>query len=103
LSGKRAPKPVSKSKSKEDEDDLFSKADRVQDAANSEASPFASFDPEAPLDGFHFAVKHKVESSELSRYFWQMKRRGLARWLMEGLSRGIGVHHAGMNRKYRQV
>lgn len=103
LSGKRAPKPASKSKSKEDEDDLFSKADRVQDAANSEASPFASFDPEAPLDGFHFAVKHKVESSELSRYFWQMKRRGLASWLMEGLSRGIGVHHAGMNRKYRQV
>ncbi len=102
LAGKRAPKVASKSKTKEDEDP-FTKADRAQDAANNDASPFTSFDPEAPLDGFHFAVKHKVESSELSRYFWQMKKRGLPNWLMEGLTRGIGVHHAGMNRKYRQV
>lgn len=103
LAGKKAPKVVSKSKRKEDEDSPVSKADRAQDSASNEASPFASFDPEAPLDGFHFAMKHKVESSELNRYFWQMKKRGLPGWLMEGLSRGIGVHHAGMNRKYRQV
>lgn len=29
--------------------------------------------------------------------------RGLPEWLTLGLQRGIGVHHAGMNRKYRQV
>lgn len=100
---KKPPKAVSKSKRREDEEDLGSKADRAQDAASSEVSPFASFDPEAPLDGFHFAVKHKVDSSELSSYFRQLKRRDVPDWLMTGLSRGIGVHHAGMNRKYRQV
>lgn len=103
LAGKKAPKIVSKSKRKDDEDDPGSKLDRMQDAASVDTSLFASFDPEAPLDGFHFAVKHKVESSELSRYFWEMKKRRLPDWLMEGLRRGIGVHHAGMNRKYRQV
>lgn len=103
LAGRKPPKILPKSKRKDDDDDLSSKADRAQDVASTEASPFASFDPEAPLDGFHFAVKHKAESSELSRYYWQMKKRGLPDWLTEGLSRGIGVHHAGMNRKYRQV
>ena len=103
LAAKKPPKAVPKSKRKDDDDDLGSKVDRARDAASSEASPFASFDPEAPLDGFHFAEKHKAESSELSRYYWQMKKRGLPDWLKQGLSRGIGVHHAGMNRKYRQM
>ena len=100
---KKPSKIVSKSKQRGDEENLGSKTDRAQDTASSEVSPFASFDPEAPLDGFHFAVKHKLDSSELSSYFWQLKRRDVPSWLMIGLSRGIGVHHAGMNRKYRQV
>lgn len=106
---KKPRKVVHKSKRKgneedqEGQEDLGSKADRAQDAASGEVSPFASFDPEEPLDGFHLAMKHKVDSSELSSYFWQLKRRNVPNWLMIGLSRGIGVHHAGMNRKYRQV
>lgn len=100
---KKPPKIVAKSKRNEEEEDLGSKTDRAQNAATGEVSPFASFDPEAPLDGFHFAVKHKVDSSELSSYFRQLRKRDLPDWLMDGLSRGIGVHHAGMNRKYRQV
>ena len=104
MSSKKAPKIVSKKKGKaEDDDDSTTKADRVQDAANDEASPYASFDPEAPVDGFHFAVKQKLETAELARHFWQLRRRGIAPWLMDALTRGIGVHHAGMNRKYRQV
>lgn len=103
IAEKKSSKLTSKSKRKEDEEDLGSKADRAQDTASSEGSPFASFDPEAPLDGFHFAMKHKLDSSELSSYFWQLKKRNVPNWLMTGLSRGIGVHHAGMNRKYRQV
>lgn len=103
IAEKKPSKLVSKSKQKGDEENLGSKTDRAQDTASSEVSPFASFDPEAPVDGFHFAVKHKLDSSELSSYFWQLKKRGVPSWLMMGLSRGIGVHHAGMNRKYRQV
>lgn len=103
MAGKRAPKIAPKKRGKEDDDGPGTKAERMQDAASSEASPFANFDPEAPIDGFHFAAKHKIESSELKRYFWQLTRRGISPWLMEALTRGIGVHHAGMNRKYRQV
>lgn len=104
FSAKKAPKIVPKKKGKgDDDDDPTSKADRVQDAANDEASPYASFDPEAPVDGFHFAAKQKLETAELAQHFWQLRRRGIASWLMDALTRGIGVHHAGMNRKYRQV
>ena len=103
IAQRKPPKSVSKSRRNEDEEDLGSKADRAKDAAGNDVSPFASFDPEAPLDGFHLAVKHKVDATELNSYFWQLRKRGLPDWLMKGLSRGIGVHHAGMNRKYRQV
>ena len=100
---KKHVKVAAKKKGKEDDDDPGSKMDRMQDAASDEANPYASFDPEAPVDGFHFAAKQKAEASELSGYFYQMMRRGVSPWLTLALRRGIGVHHAGMNRKYRQV
>ena len=101
---KKTVKTSSKKKGKgEDDEDPSSKADKMLDATSNEPSPYASFDPEAPVDGYHFAAGHKVETSELKGYFDQMKRRGIAPWLMEALTRGIGIHHAGMNRKYRQV
>ena len=105
IASKRPPKAAPKKKNKDDDDNdgLGSKADRMQDAANVEASPFATFDPEAPVDGFHFAAKHKIESSELNSHFYNLKKRGVSHWLVRALTRGIGVHHSGMNRKYRQV
>jgi len=104
LGNKKAPKAMPKKKSKGDtDDDPSSKSDRMQDAASEETNPYANFDPEAPVDGFHFAAKHRVDAAALSQYFWQMHRRGLSPWLTLALQRGIGVHHAGMNRKYRQV
>ena len=104
LRNKKPPKVVSKGKGKEgQDDDPSSKMDKLQDAANEEASSYASFDPDAPVDGFHFAAKHRAEAAELSRYFWEMKKRGLSPWLTKALQRGIGIHHAGLNRKYRSV
>lgn len=103
LAAKKAPKAAPKKRNKDDDDSLGSKADRIQDAANADTSPFASFDPDAPIDGFHFAAKHKVELSELDRDLSFLKKRGLPSWLIGALTRGIGVHHSGMNRKYRQV
>lgn len=104
MGGKRATKPVAKKRGKDEEDDgPGTKADRMQDMADIEASPFATFNPDAPIDGFHFAAKHKLVTSELDGYLRPLKKRGIAQWLIDALSRGIGVHHAGMNRKYRQV
>ena len=84
------------------DDDGGSKLERIQDAS-SDNNPFEGFDPLDPVDGYHFAAKHKAEYQELERHFWVMRKRNLPRWLVDGLKRGIGVHHAGMNRKYRQV
>ena len=103
MAAKKNPKAAAKKKGKNDEDDPMSKADQIQDAASSDVDPWASFNPEDPIDGFHFAAKHKADKADLSTWFHQLRRRDLPSWLTDALSRGIGVHHAGMNRKYRQV
>ena len=95
-------KPAGK-KGRPDEDDPVSKADQNKDSASEESSQYESFNPEAPHDMFSFADKRKFEAADLEHYFWQLGRKGVAPWLMEALTRGIGVHHAGMNRKYRQM
>lgn len=79
----------------------MTKQDQMREAANQEVSAFASFNPEKPLDGFHFADNKKLSQEELEDYAYQMRRRGVEEWLIDGLRRGIGVHHAGLNRKYR--
>jgi hypothetical protein len=79
----------------------MTKQDQMREAANQEVSAFESFNPEKPLDGFHFADNKKLSQEELDDFAYQMRRRGVEEWLIDGLRRGIGVHHAGMNRKYR--
>ncbi|KAL8999974.1 MAG: hypothetical protein Q9188_005773, partial [Gyalolechia gomerana] len=92
-----------KKKGKANDDEGISKADRMQDAASEEISPYANFNPDAPVEGFHFANIAKAQAAELEAIHQELNRRGLQPWLMESLTRGIGVHHAGMNRKYRQA
>ena len=100
LAGKRTPKQVSKKKGQSEDDP---KADKLLDAASDDLDPYAGFDPEDPVDGYHLAAKQNAEAGELAKYFGQLRWRGLPEWLIAGLKRGIGVHHAGMNRKYRQI
>ena len=104
IAGKRQAKNVPAKKGKGNEDsDSSSKMDKLQEAASDEGNPYANFDPDAPVDGFHFACRSKADAAELNAYYGQMKWRCLPSWLTDGLQRGIGVHHAGMNRKYRQI
>jgi hypothetical protein len=79
----------------------MTKQDQMREAASQEVSAFASFNPEKPLDGFHFADNKRLSQEELEDFAYQMRRRGVDEWLIDGLRRGIGVHHAGLNRKYR--
>ena len=99
----KKPAKVAKKKGKGDDEDRTTKADLVQDMANLDLDPMANFNPDAPQDAFSFAVNSKVDSVELNEYFRQLKWKGIDPDLMAALSRGIGIHHAGMNRKYRQV
>jgi superfamily II RNA helicase len=99
---RRPPKVPSKKGGKGDEE-VLTKADLARETADSEASPWASFDPENPVEGFHFADHKKLTQDDLAKYMKELIRREVPDWLLNGLRRGVGVHHAGMNRKYRQV
>lgn len=62
-----------------------------------------SFDPDAPVTGFHFADTAKLTDSEFEGYATQLHHGDVPEKMIAALRRGIGVHHAGLNRKYRQV
>lgn len=85
------------------EEERGSKADSARDKAESGGSSFSSFNPDAPQEGFHFADSKKLLPSELIEYQKVLRWRGVPEWLVAALDRGVGVHHSGMNRKYRQV
>ena len=93
-------KKVGKSTKQTDTD---GKLDRELASMESESDLFDAFEPEAPVEGFHFANNKLLSDSDLSEYLETLTWMGLSSWLNAGLRRGIGVHHAGMNRKYRQI
>jgi hypothetical protein len=100
----KSAKASKKSKGDEDgEEGPGSKLDQQRDAGGADASEWDNFDPDAPQTGYHFADLAKVQRSEMEIYVKQLGRRNVAPWLIDALARGVGVHHAGMNRKYRQV
>ncbi|UPX11156.1 RNA helicase [Ascochyta rabiei] len=101
--GKNKARRRGDNKREDDDEERVSRSDREREAGSAEHSKWDGFDPCAPIDGFHFANAQKLLHSELDVYKQQLRDRGVAEWLVSALSRGIGVHHAGMNRKYRQV
>ncbi|KAJ5657229.1 DEAD/DEAH box helicase [Penicillium longicatenatum] len=96
-------KAIKTPKKKRSEDQATSRADEIRDAAFAEGSMWELFDPERPLERFSLADPKKVSQSEFLKYTEDLEWRDIPRWLIDALERGIGVHHAGMNRKYRQV
>jgi superfamily II RNA helicase len=101
--GKNKAKRGGNNKREEGDDEKMSRLDREREAGSAEHSRWDGFDPRAPVSGFHFANTQKLLQSDLHAYQQQLRARGVAGWLISALSCGIGVHHAGMNRKYRQV
>lgn len=101
---KRIPKTTKVAKGKKGGDDeLMSRADQIRESASVEKSQWALSNPERPLEMFSLADFKKLQPSEFAVYAEQLKRREMPKWLIDALERGIGVHHAGMNRKYRQI
>lgn len=98
---KKAPK-VSKKKGNVDEEDKGSKADQARDEAGVEVSSLDLFDPEEPQDDYSFADKRKCQRSEVDRFISQLRWKHVKEELIELIQRGVGVHHSGMNKKYRQ-
>ncbi|KAK8203086.1 DEAD/DEAH box helicase-like protein [Phyllosticta capitalensis] len=98
MSKKKAPKKTSAML-----EDGEGKADLEREAASANPDSWETFDPNVPIDGFHFLERTKFQQSELDAYAKELRFRSVSEDLIEALSRGIGVHHAGMNRKYRHV
>lgn len=85
-----------------DEDDgTGSQADQMKDAASLECTLFDRFDPDRPLDQFSLADTKKLGPEEFSRYADELNACHVPKCWIDALERGIGVHHSGMNRKYR--
>lgn len=100
-----APKDRAAARSKDADGDgsKASKLDMARDAGSNDTSPWEDFDPQAPLDEFSFADSTKLQRSELEQVLSNLQYAQIPQWLMDALSRGVGVHHAGMNRRYRQA
>ncbi|KMU86321.1 DEAD/DEAH box helicase [Coccidioides immitis H538.4] len=99
---KKTPVEAKKKGKRKDEGDGISQEDRMRETVSPETSSYELFDPTAPVDGFHFADLKKLTPSEFDEYALRLRGRS-DEWLIKALRRGIGVHHAGMNRKYRQA
>ncbi|KAI1774839.1 P-loop containing nucleoside triphosphate hydrolase protein [Hypoxylon cercidicola] len=79
------------------------KGDIAREMASREKSPWETFDPSAPLSQFNFADSTKVSKEELEERINTLRPHNIRPVFVEALRRGLGVHHAGMNRQYRQV
>lgn len=99
---KKARKPVKPVKKGKDDEDGGSKLDRMRDESSEGASVYDLFDPEEPQAEFSFANPKQLQKAELQEYVRALRWKNVKEELIELLRRGIGVHHAGMNRKYRQ-
>ncbi|CAK5280839.1 unnamed protein product [Mycena citricolor] len=67
-------------------------------------NPGSTFDPNEPSRQFTFADVTRYSRQDLAedieRLTWRASVPG---WALAALKRGVGVHHAGMNKKYRSV
>ncbi|RPA88242.1 P-loop containing nucleoside triphosphate hydrolase protein [Ascobolus immersus RN42] len=81
------------------------KAEALRSEAEAESSLWESFNPEDPSSEFSFAdpVTSKFSMTELESEIKWLAQNGIHETFLRGLRRGVGVHHAGMNRKYRQT
>ena len=87
----------------EDDGDEQGKAHSQREAASRDVSKWESFDPDAPLAQFSFADTTKMTNEELEERLQTIQADSVRRPFIDALRRGMGVHHAGMNRQYRQV
>ncbi|KAI0873640.1 hypothetical protein GGS24DRAFT_517356 [Hypoxylon argillaceum] len=79
------------------------KDEKMREEANADVSRWELFDPDWPLDQFSFADGSRLGRSELVEFIKSLEGENIRPYLLSALKRGVAVHHAGMNRRYRQV
>ncbi|KAF0322393.1 DEAD/DEAH box helicase [Colletotrichum asianum] len=105
LAAKKSKSTKSSGSRRDDKDDgtAFGKLDHLREDSSQEASQWASFDPSAPIEQFSFADSTKLSRGELEEMIDNLAYANIKKPILNALRRGLGVHHAGMNRQYRQV
>ncbi|RSL80080.1 hypothetical protein CEP52_017441, partial [Fusarium oligoseptatum] len=91
------------SRPKRDDERTLSKLEVVRQEASAETSPWEGFNPEWPLNRFSFADTKAMQQKEFDDLMGSLDADRVQVWLIAALRRGLGVHHAGMNRRYRQI
>jgi superfamily II RNA helicase len=81
------------------DDEKMSKQDRAREASDFADHQFEGFDPGAPSAEFSFANEKVVNRNDIEGAVQGLRWRDVSEPLIEAFQRGIGVHHAGMNRK----
>ncbi|RYP47761.1 hypothetical protein DL768_006229 [Monosporascus sp. mg162] len=97
----KSAKQTSKRQSKDDEG--LNKFELIRDKASQEDSPWKTFNPDDPIVEFSLADNTKISKEELDSRIGTLEGHAIKPRFIKALHRGIGVHHAGMNRQYRQV
>ncbi|KZT04532.1 P-loop containing nucleoside triphosphate hydrolase protein [Laetiporus sulphureus 93-53] len=74
-------------------------------APDSPASWESTFDPSEPLSHYSFAsISTAYSMNDLEDEIRQLQRwSSVPDWAFRALRRGVGVHHAGMNKRYRSL
>ncbi|TQS38013.1 hypothetical protein Golomagni_01491 [Golovinomyces magnicellulatus] len=100
----KSKKPTAKprNKKKDHDEDGGSKLDRMRNETEIEFSIYDLFNPNDPLNEFSFANFKHTTKAELDDFILSLQERRVSTILINLLTRGIGVHHSGLNRKYRQ-
>ena len=92
----------SKKKNAADSEDSHTDS-KAKMAMEGDESDWNSFRPEATLDRFSFANIKKGDIGMFDDLFRQLRRAHVLEYLIECFQRGIGVHHSGLNKWYRQA
>ncbi|KAI0006556.1 hypothetical protein F4779DRAFT_557960 [Xylariaceae sp. FL0662B] len=80
------------------------KEDKMRDEQLTKLSMWATFRPEEPLREFRFSDETKLSLSEFDEMVKShLDGEHVSDQYREALRRGLGVHHGGMNRRYRQL
>jgi hypothetical protein len=95
-------KSVQRNKGDASDGSRVSKLEQFREEASADISPWESFKPNDPLKQFNFADTKKMQMSEVAEMISALSGQ-VDPWLLEALRRGLGVHHASLNRQYRQT
>ncbi|KAK7972419.1 DEAD/DEAH box helicase [Apiospora saccharicola] len=97
--------PQSKAASKrtDEADNGATKHELLRENIDYEQSHWTNFDPDAPIAEFTLADHTKISRDELEKSLRDLQWLKTSTRLIGALERGVGVHHAGMNRRYRQI